>query len=56
MVGRFFEPDEKICIIIDNVDYAKLRELPEFSVWHKYGSLANTFDYPDMPCAKEWAD
>ena len=30
MVGRFFEPDEKICLIFDNVYYDKLRELPEF--------------------------
>ena len=30
MVGRFFEPDEKICLIFDNVNYDKLRELPEF--------------------------
>ena len=31
MEGRFFEPDDKICLIFDNVKYDKLRELPEFS-------------------------
>ena len=46
MVGRYFEPDEKICIIIDNVNYEKLRELPEFD---------NQL-YKDMPQAREWAD
>ena len=44
MVGRFFEPDEKICLIFDNVKYDKLRELPEFAEYH------------DMPEAREWAD
>ena len=34
MVGRFFEPDEKICLIFDNVSYDKLREIPEFSKKH----------------------
>ena len=34
MVGRFYEPDEKICIIIDNVNYDKLREIPEFAKRH----------------------
>ena len=66
MVGRFFEPDEKICLIFDNVKYEKLRELPEFSERHdsrvaeRLGShmtsLANEFIYPDMPCARKWAD
>ena len=31
MTGRYFEPDDKICLIFDNVYYDKLRELPEFS-------------------------
>ena len=58
MVGRFFEPDEKICIIIDNVNYDKLRELPEFSERHgpKTWSLSNELQYADMPLAREWAD
>ena len=45
MVGRFFEPDEKICLIFDNVKYNKLRELPEFAQRHPdrndKGSLRN---------------
>ena len=44
MVGRYFEPDEKICIIMDCVNYKRLRELPEFA------------DYHDMPQVREWAD
>ena len=44
MVGRFFEPDDKICLIFDNVSYDKLRELPEFA------------NFNDMPHAREWAD
>ena len=48
MEGRFFEPDEKICIIIDNVNYEKLRELPEFAA--EYGL------YDDIPQARYWAD
>ena len=32
MVGRYFEPDDKICLIYDNVNYDKLRELPEFAI------------------------
>ena len=47
MIGRFFEPDEKICLIFDNVNYAKLREIPEFE---------DEYDYGDMPQAREWAD
>ena len=31
MIGRFFEPEDKICLIFDNEHYEKLRELPEFS-------------------------
>ena len=60
MVGRFFEPDEKICLIFDNVFYDKLRELPEFAKRYRnddgMGSLRNEFMYPDMPRAREWAD
>ena len=47
MFGRFFEPDEKICIIMDNVSYDKLREIPEF---------ANSSLSADMPHARDWAD
>ena len=60
MVGRFYEPDEKICIIFDNVNYDKLREIPEFSKRHdnaaNLGPLANEFHYHDIPLAREWAD
>ncbi len=28
---HFFEPDDRICLIFDNVSYDKLRELPEYS-------------------------
>ena len=30
-VGNFFEPDDRICLIFDNVSYDKLRELPEYA-------------------------
>ena len=43
MVGRFYEPDEKICLIFDCVRYHKLREIPDLY-------------YRDMPRAREWAD
>ena len=57
MVGRFFEPEEKICLIFDNVSYDKLRELPEFSERFNEGdSLGGKFIYPDMPQARVWAD
>ena len=58
MMGRFFEPDEKICLIFDNVHYGKLRQIEEFSWKHnpKMRSLKNELRYADMPCAREWAD
>ena len=60
MVGRFYKPDEKICLIFDNVYYDKLRELPEFSKMcpndHYIVSLRNELKYPDMPRARQWAD
>ena len=60
MTGRFFEPDEKICLIFDNVNYDKLRELPEFAErWPNdrlYGSLRNELQYSDMPHARELAN
>ena len=56
MVGRFFEPDEKICLIFDNVDYNKLRELPEFAERYEENDLRNEFKYYDMPRAREWAN
>ena len=31
MEGRFFEPDEKICLIFCNEHYGELRELNEFA-------------------------
>lgn len=54
MIGRFFEPDDKICIIIDNENYDKLREIPEF----KKRQVINRdkFFYADMPQAREWAN
>ena len=60
MVGHYFKPDEKICIIMDCVRYDKLRELPEFTKRHPdleiWGPLRNEIMYPDMPKAREWAD
>ena len=60
MVGRFFEPDDKICLIFDNVSYDKLREIPEFSKRHEdeanLGPLAGELEYHDFPLAREWAD
>ena len=53
MEGRFFKPDDKICLIFDNVKYDKLREIPEFSKIHSYN---NELHYPDMPRAREWAN
>ena len=62
MMGLFFEPDEKICLIFDNEHYDKLREIPEFSKKYpksangkinRYGSLAGKLEYPDMPYARE---
>ena len=61
MVGHFFEPDEKICIIFHCEHYDKLRELPEFNKrfgddGRNYGSLQNELEYRDMLKAREWAD
>ena len=58
MEGRFFEPDDKICLIFSNEQYDKLREIPEFSkrAYDHAWSLANEFMYSDMPQAREWAD
>ena len=60
MVGRFYEPDEKICLIFDCVSYDQLRELPEFAGrWpdsKAYGSLANELQCHDMPFGRLWAD
>ena len=60
MVGRFFEPDDKICLIFSNVNYDQLRELLEYAErWPdeaKYGALQNEFEYADMPQARKWAD
>ena len=59
MVGRFFEPDEKICLIFDNVHYDTLRERPEFSYKYPegYGPYFTNIDmYPDLPQARVWAD
>ena len=60
MEGRFYEPDDKICLIFSNEHYDKLRELPEFAkrwpVSVMYGSIRNELKYPDLPRAREWAD
>ena len=56
MVGRYFEPDEKICLIIDNSIYDKLRELDEFNKsWdddERFGSVRSKPMYGDMPRAR----
>ena len=51
MEGRFFEPDDKICLIFDNVSYDKLRELPEYA-----RTIGDELEYADMPRAREWAN
>ena len=58
MEGRFHEPDEKICLIFSNEYYDRLRTIPEFAKKHNKfkGSLANQFEYDDMPLARKWAD
>ena len=60
MAGRFYTPEEKICLIFDNVNYSRLRALPEFAKRHwdepYMGSLRNELHYPDMPRATVWAD
>ena len=63
MVGRYFEPDEKICLIFSNEDYSKLRESPVYGkTWVEHDTRyrmfdnANEFMYPDMPQATKWAD
>ena len=53
MEGRFFEPDNKICLIFCNEHYDKLIELPEFDWRHEYDNVGT---YGDMPRAREWAD
>ena len=60
MVGRFFEPDDKLCLIFDNVNYDKLRENSEFTGRfpdiQDEGSLRNELAHADMPRARDWAD
>ena len=34
MKGRYYAPDEKICLIFDCVDYKDLRKKPEFARRH----------------------
>ena len=46
MEGRFYEPDDKICLIFGNEHYEKLRERPEFNNEKYFG---------DMPLARKWA-
>ena len=61
MIGRYFEPDDKICLIFSNEYYDKLRENPVFSHREHYDRRGrddpdDEFMYPDLPCAREWAD
>ena len=64
MMGRFFEPEDRICIIIDNCNYDELRKIPEFSKKvNRYGDVVERDEgygfelkYPDMPRARKWAD
>ena len=59
MVGRYFEPDEKICLIFDNTDYERLREMPEYAERWNEGSTkfkSGPFVYGDLPIASKWAD
>ena len=57
MVGRFFGPDEKICLIFHCETYDTLREEPQFAQRHNIaGFYDNEFEYYDMPRAKEQAD
>ena len=60
MEGRFFEPNDKICLIFCNEHYGELRKLPEYAKRYpdeeRYSSLRNEFHYPDMPRAREWAN
>ena len=53
MEGRFFEPDDKICLIFCNSRYDKLRKLPEFAN-KQYND--NELVYADLPRARKWAD
>ena len=39
MIGRYFEPDDKICLIFDNVSYDKLRERYD----RRYNNLSDLF-------------
>ena len=58
MIGRYFEPDDKICLIFDNVYYDKLRERHD-AKWgdnELFGAYRNQFMYADMPRAREEAD
>ena len=58
MVGHYFKPEEKICLIFDNVNYDKLRRVSEFQNRHdeESGSLDSKLQYDDMPNARIWAD
>ena len=58
MEGRFFEPDDVICLIFSNEHYDELRKRPQFAKRHDWSmaSLSNELEYADMPRAREWAD
>ena len=55
MVGHFFEPDEKFCLIFHNEFYDKLRELPEFNKRYDDDEDEDLI-YDDMPHARKWAN
>ena len=52
MAGRFFIPDDKICLIFDTANYNELRKRPEFA---KNDELEGQLMYRDLPEASEWA-
>ena len=53
MAGKFFMPDDKICLIFDICDYSELRKRPEFG---KSDELEGNLMYRDLPEAGEWAN
>ena len=52
MSGRFFQPDDRICVIFDTCDYSELRRRPEFGM---IDELEGQYMYRDLPEASEWA-
>ena len=52
MSGRFYIPDDRICLIFDTANYSELRKRPEFA---KNDELEGQLMYRDLPEASEWA-